>query len=111
MGWNTYYGLGGDRTEAEVKAIADTMVRTGLRDAGYRTVWFDGNWSPPRSPKSFKPSDACPSRDRRCPDHVFMILVDGQAPEVVRSGLRWSRRLSPSRWLNASRPLAKPARV
>ncbi|WP_436531932.1 glycoside hydrolase family 27 protein [Actinoplanes sp. HUAS TT8] len=47
MGWNTYFGLGGDPTEAEVKSIADTMARDGLRDAGYRTIWIDGNWAAP----------------------------------------------------------------
>lgn len=47
MGWNTYFGLGGDPTEAEVKSIADTMANTGLRDAGYRTIWIDGNWAAP----------------------------------------------------------------
>ena len=47
MGWNTYFGLGGDPTEAEVKSIADTMARNGLRDAGYRIIWIDGNWAAP----------------------------------------------------------------
>jgi alpha-galactosidase len=47
MGWNTYFGLGGDPTEAEVKSIADDMVRDGLRDAGYRIIWIDGNWAAP----------------------------------------------------------------
>jgi alpha-galactosidase len=47
MGWNTYYGIGGDPTEAEVKQIADHMVSTGLRDAGYKTIWIDGNWAAP----------------------------------------------------------------
>jgi alpha-galactosidase len=47
MGWNTYFGLGGDPTEAEVKSVTDDMVSTGLRDAGYRIVWIDGNWAAP----------------------------------------------------------------
>lgn len=47
LGWNTYFGLGGDPTEDEVKSIADTMARNGLRDAGYRTIWIDGNWAAP----------------------------------------------------------------
>jgi alpha-galactosidase len=47
MGWNTYYGLGGDPTEAEIKSIADFLVSSGLRDAGYRYVWIDGNWAAP----------------------------------------------------------------
>ncbi|MEU1199376.1 NPCBM/NEW2 domain-containing protein [Streptomyces sp. NPDC005813] len=47
MGWNTYYALGGDPTEAEVKSIADFLVSSGLRDAGYQYVWIDGNWAAP----------------------------------------------------------------
>jgi len=47
MGWNTYFGLGGDPTEAEVKSVTDFMVSSGLRDAGYRIVWIDGNWAAP----------------------------------------------------------------
>ncbi|WP_406502463.1 NPCBM/NEW2 domain-containing protein [Streptomyces sp. NBC_01602] len=51
MGWNTYYALGGDPTEAEVKSIADFLVSSGLRDAGYQYVWIDGNWAAP-TPRS-----------------------------------------------------------
>ncbi|MET7400101.1 glycoside hydrolase family 27 protein [Dactylosporangium sp. NPDC005572] len=47
MGWNTYFGLGGDPTEAEVRSVADFLVNSGLRDAGYRYVWIDGNWAAP----------------------------------------------------------------
>jgi alpha-galactosidase len=47
MGWNTYFGLGGDPTEAEVKSVANFLVSSGLRDAGYRYVWIDGNWAAP----------------------------------------------------------------
>ncbi|WP_432132610.1 NPCBM/NEW2 domain-containing protein [Streptomyces tendae] len=47
MGWNTYYALGGDPTEAEIKSTADFLVSSGLRDAGYEYVWIDGNWAAP----------------------------------------------------------------
>ena len=47
MGWNTYYGLGGAPTEAGVKSVTDDLVSSGLRDAGYRIVWIDGNWAAP----------------------------------------------------------------
>ncbi|MFJ9562523.1 glycoside hydrolase family 27 protein [Streptomyces fuscichromogenes] len=43
MGWNTYYGLGAP-TEKEVRAVADELVGSGLRDAGYDIVWLDGGW-------------------------------------------------------------------
>ncbi|MBP2472439.1 alpha-galactosidase [Crossiella equi] len=44
MGWNTYYGTGAP-TEETVRAVADHMTRTGLRDAGYRILWIDGGWT------------------------------------------------------------------
>jgi len=43
MGWNTYYGLGAP-TEKEVRAVADKLVGSGLRDSGYNIVWLDGGW-------------------------------------------------------------------
>ncbi|MGI5452814.1 glycoside hydrolase family 27 protein [Streptomyces sp. CA-249302] len=43
MGWNTYYGLGAP-TEKEVRAVADRLVGSGLRDSGYDIVWLDGGW-------------------------------------------------------------------
>lgn len=46
MGWNTYYGLGAP-SEASVKSVADFLVSSGLRDAGYRYVWIDGGWTAP----------------------------------------------------------------
>lgn len=44
QGWNTYYGLGGDFTATEVLDVADFLVSSGLRDAGYDIVWLDGGW-------------------------------------------------------------------
>lgn len=43
MGWNTYYGLGAP-TEQQVRSVADKLVSSGLRDAGYDIVWLDGGW-------------------------------------------------------------------
>jgi hypothetical protein len=45
MGWNTYYGLGGDFDEDEVKEVADALVDRGLAEAGYDIVWLDGGWT------------------------------------------------------------------
>ncbi|MFG1807487.1 glycoside hydrolase family 27 protein [Streptomyces sp. NPDC049040] len=52
MGWNTYYGLGAP-TEAQVESVADNLVDSGLRDAGYTIVWLDGGWQAdsPRGPQ------------------------------------------------------------
>ncbi|MFJ8723430.1 NPCBM/NEW2 domain-containing protein [Streptomyces sp. NPDC093269] len=62
MGWNTYYALGGDPTEAEIKSVADFLVSSGLRDSGYQYVWIDGNWAAP-TPRSAA-GDLVPNPDQ-----------------------------------------------
>lgn len=47
MGWNTYYGLGAP-DETKVKSVADFLVSSGLRRAGYDIVWIDGGWTAPQ---------------------------------------------------------------
>ncbi|MEU9291912.1 NPCBM/NEW2 domain-containing protein [Streptomyces sp. NPDC048275] len=62
MGWNTYYALGGDPTDAEIRSITDFLVSSGLRDAGYEYVWIDGNWAAP-TPRSAA-GDLVPNPDQ-----------------------------------------------
>jgi alpha-galactosidase len=49
LGWNTYYGLGGDFTEDTIKSVADSLVSRGLAKAGYNIVWLDGGWQADQS--------------------------------------------------------------
>ena len=49
MGWNTYYGLGGDFTETTIRSVADSLVSRGLAKAGYDIVWLDGGWQADQS--------------------------------------------------------------
>ncbi|MFI5731787.1 NPCBM/NEW2 domain-containing protein [Kribbella sp. NPDC051587] len=49
MGWNTYYGLGGDFTADTIKSVADSLVSRGLAKAGYDVVWLDGGWQADQS--------------------------------------------------------------
>jgi alpha-galactosidase len=44
MGWNGWYAFGCDVHESAVRAMADSLVRTGLRDAGYTYVNVDDCW-------------------------------------------------------------------
>jgi alpha-galactosidase len=46
LGWNTYYGLGSAFNEQTIKSVADSMVTSGLKAAGYQYVWIDGGWWP-----------------------------------------------------------------
>lgn len=46
MGWNTYYCWGWNDKWGlpQLKAHADALIATGLRDLGYRIVWLDAGW-------------------------------------------------------------------
>ncbi len=44
MGWNSWNIFGGDINEDKIKQIADAMVSTGMKDAGYEYVNLDDNW-------------------------------------------------------------------
>ncbi|AEY66126.1 dockerin type I domain-containing protein [Clostridium sp. BNL1100] len=44
MGWNSWNIFGGDINEDKIKQIADAMVTTGMKDAGYEYVNLDDNW-------------------------------------------------------------------
>jgi len=45
MGWNSWNTFGPDINEQIVREVADAMVETGLRDAGYQYVVIDDCWS------------------------------------------------------------------
>ncbi len=44
MGWNSWNHFGGKVNDADVRAAADAMVSTGMRDAGYIYVNIDDGW-------------------------------------------------------------------
>jgi alpha-galactosidase len=44
MGWNSWNHFAGKVTDADVKSAADSLVSTGMRDAGYVYVNVDDTW-------------------------------------------------------------------
>jgi alpha-galactosidase len=44
MGWNSWNHFAGKVTDADVRAAADALVSTGMRDAGYIYVNIDDTW-------------------------------------------------------------------
>ncbi|MFV5693516.1 glycoside hydrolase family 27 protein [Flavobacterium sp. LT1R49] len=52
MGWSSWNTFKKNPTEEVIKQIADAMVRTGLKDAGYTYVNIDDFWSPGREENS-----------------------------------------------------------
>ncbi|MGH9588145.1 MAG: glycoside hydrolase family 27 protein [Acidobacteriaceae bacterium] len=48
MGWNSWNHFAEHVTDADVRAAADALVATGMRDAGYIYVNIDDTWEGPR---------------------------------------------------------------
>ena len=48
MGWNSWNSFGCGITEQIVRAQADALVSSGLRDAGYKYVIVDDCWAAPQ---------------------------------------------------------------
>lgn len=44
MGWNTFNTFAGNFDENLIREMADIMVSSGLRDAGYEYIIIDDNW-------------------------------------------------------------------
>jgi alpha-galactosidase len=44
MGWNSWNIFAGNINETQIKQIADTMVSSGMKDAGYIYLNLDDNW-------------------------------------------------------------------
>lgn len=44
MGWNSWNHFGRDVTDADVRAAADALVSSGMKDAGYIYVNIDDGW-------------------------------------------------------------------
>ena len=44
MGWNSWNVFHGNINETQIKQIADAMVSSGMKDAGYVYLNLDDNW-------------------------------------------------------------------
>ncbi len=53
MGWNSWNHFAGKVDDAGVRAAADAMVATGMRDAGYIYVNIDDTWEGERDAQGF----------------------------------------------------------
>ncbi|HEX5184429.1 MAG TPA: glycoside hydrolase family 27 protein [Allosphingosinicella sp.] len=72
MGWNSWNRFGCNVNEATVRATADAMVSSGMRDAGYQYVVIDDCWHGPRDKDGFITADKekFPSGIRALADYV-----------------------------------------
>ncbi|HEY1605570.1 MAG TPA: glycoside hydrolase family 27 protein [Allosphingosinicella sp.] len=72
MGWNSWNRFGCNISEATVRATADAMVSSGMRDAGYLYVVIDDCWHGPRDADGFITADRAkfPSGIKALADYV-----------------------------------------
>ena len=76
MGWNSWNYFHGNVTEQDVKAAADALVSTGMKDAGYIYVNIDDTWEGTRN------ADGVLSTNSKFPD------MKGLADYVHSKGLK-----------------------
>src|SRR2546429_9589724 len=53
MGWNSWNKFGCNVSEDMIKAMADAMVTSGMKDAGYQYVVIDDCWQVSRDENGF----------------------------------------------------------
>jgi alpha-galactosidase len=53
MGWNTYNTFAGNFHEKIIRAMADILVSSGMKDAGYQYIIIDDNWTSTRDSLGF----------------------------------------------------------
>ncbi|USI71917.1 glycoside hydrolase family 27 protein [Sphingomonas morindae] len=72
MGWNSWNKFACSVSEQTIRAAADALVRTGMRDAGYRYVVIDDCWQGPRDENGVITADArsFPSGIKALADYV-----------------------------------------
>ena len=72
MGWNSWNKFACDVNEQTVRATADAMAASGMRDAGYQYVVIDDCWHGPRDANGFITADAqkFPSGIKALADYV-----------------------------------------
>jgi alpha-galactosidase len=75
MGWNSWNRFACNIDEATVRAVAEAMVTSGMRDAGYACVVVDDCWQGPRDARGFITAYAerFPSGMRALADYVHSL--------------------------------------
>lgn len=76
MGWNSWFGLRLRISDDAVREIADALVSSGLRDAGYTCVTLDDGWQGGRDADgTILPNRAFPDM-RALGDHLHGLGLD-----------------------------------
>ena len=52
MGWMTWNFFGDNINETDIREMADAMVNSGMRDAGYTYIFIDDGWQGERDSRN-----------------------------------------------------------
>ena len=94
MGWNSWNKFDCEINESIIRAAADSMVSSGMKEAGYTYVVIDDCWHGPRDAKGFITADA-----RRFPSGIKAL-----ADYVHSKGLKFGIYSDAGRLTCAKRP-------
>lgn len=97
MGWSTWNKFQGNISEEVIKGIADAMVESGLRDAGYTYINIDDCWHGKRDADGFIQADPVkfPNGMKAVADYVHSkglklgIYSDAGTGTVLVCLVRW----------------------
>ncbi len=92
MGWNTCYTRCDGITEADVRAAADSMIRSGMADYGYQYIHQDDCWTKKHGDEPYRDADGAALPRGAFPDIKDMV------DHIHTLGLKAGIYTSPGPW-------------
>jgi len=92
MGWNSWYIHYNRVTEQHMRNAADSMIESGMADAGYMYVNIDDCWMKKRGDEPYRDGDKAVLPNAKFPD------IKSMAGYIHGKGLRAGTYISPGPW-------------
>ena len=92
MGWNSWYIHYNRVTEQHMRNAADSMIASGMADAGYMYVNIDDCWMKERGDEPYRDEDKAVLTNDKFPD------MEGMVGYIHGKGLRAGTYISPGPW-------------
>jgi alpha-galactosidase len=92
MGWNSWYIHYNRVTEQHMRNAADSMINSGMADAGYMYVNIDDCWMKKQGDEPYRDDDEAVLPNEKFPD------IKGMIDYIHGKGLRAGTYISPGPW-------------
>jgi len=92
MGWNSWYIHYNRVTEQHMRNAADTMIESGMADAGYMYVNIDDCWMKQQGDEPYRDASRAVLTNDKFPD------IKGMVDYIHTKGLRAGTYISPGPW-------------